>query len=360
MNLKNQVSVRIKDIAKMANVSVGTVDRVLHERGRVSEEAYKRVQEVLKSIDYKPNFIARSLGRAKQLRIIALIPNPEFDPYWLEVQVGIQQAREEWIHYGVTIAPYLYRHDGKDSMETVANEALETNPDGFVIGPIFQTLAVPVIEKLRDKQIPFVLINSNLPELKPLSFIGQDLFQSGVLAARLMSSEIRHQKSTVAILHVGEDVLESVYLLDKEKGFRDYFEKTKKSLHAEILSHNITVPIPEIEEHVKSILNIPNLEGIYVTTSKALGPIASLLEKHPRKSEITLIGYDMLEANLHYLKEDVITFLINQNPKRQPIVGISHLANNLLFRKSVPPIELFPLEIIAKQNIESYLASSIH
>jgi LacI family transcriptional regulator len=358
--LKNQANIRIKDIARMAGVSVGTVDRVLHERGRVSWEALTKVQAVLKNIDYKPNFIARSLGRAKQLRIIALIPNPELDAYWLEVQAGIQQARGEWTHYGVTVAPYLYQHDGKDAMEAVAREALETNPDGFVIGPIFQTLAVPVIEKLRDKQIPFVLFNANIPELNPLNFIGQDLFQSGVLAARLMGAEKRTEENILAVLHVGEDIQEAVYLLDKERGFRDYFNKTNKSHHVTIQSYNVNVPIHAIRDQVENVLNIPGLSGIYVTTSKALGPIASLLETHPRRSEITLIGYDMLEENLKYLKKGIITYLINQNPKRQPIVGISHLVNSLLFKKNVPPIELFPLEIIAKENLESYLASSIH
>lgn len=101
----------------MAGVSVGTVDRVLHQRGRVSEDANAKVQEVLKKIDYKPNLIARSLGRASQLRIIALIPNPEFDGYWREVQVGIQQAREEWSHYGVTVSTCLYEQEGEEAME---------------------------------------------------------------------------------------------------------------------------------------------------------------------------------------------------------------------------------------------------
>jgi len=60
MNTKN---IRIKDIAQLAGVSVGTVDRVLHNRGRVSEEALKKVLSVLDQIEYKPNLIARTLGR---------------------------------------------------------------------------------------------------------------------------------------------------------------------------------------------------------------------------------------------------------------------------------------------------------
>ena len=45
---------RIKDIAELSGVSTGTVDRILHNRGKVSEEAQKKVEKVLKEIDYHP------------------------------------------------------------------------------------------------------------------------------------------------------------------------------------------------------------------------------------------------------------------------------------------------------------------
>lgn len=46
--------IRIKDIARLADVSVGTVDRVLHGRTGVSEASRKRVEEILKQLDYQP------------------------------------------------------------------------------------------------------------------------------------------------------------------------------------------------------------------------------------------------------------------------------------------------------------------
>ena len=54
--------IRIKDIAEQAGVSVGTVDRVLHNRPNVSEIARKKVEEVLDSINYKPNMYASALA----------------------------------------------------------------------------------------------------------------------------------------------------------------------------------------------------------------------------------------------------------------------------------------------------------
>ena len=56
--------IRIKDIAQMAGVSVGTVDRILHNRGNVSESARIAVETVLKKVDYKPNIHISEIGRA--------------------------------------------------------------------------------------------------------------------------------------------------------------------------------------------------------------------------------------------------------------------------------------------------------
>ena len=54
--------IRIKDIAQMAEVSVGTVDRVLHGRTGVSEASRKKVENILKQLDYQPNMYASALA----------------------------------------------------------------------------------------------------------------------------------------------------------------------------------------------------------------------------------------------------------------------------------------------------------
>jgi LacI family transcriptional regulator len=87
--------------------------------------------------------------------------------------------------------------------------------------------------------------------------------------------------------------------------------------------------------------------------------VAELLEKNG-KQKIRLIGYDILDENLKYLRTGTIDFLINQNPKRQAFLSISHLANHLVFKKCAPKQDLFPLEVITQQNLDSYLQSGIH
>ena len=58
--------IRIKDVAELAGVSVGTVDRVLHNRPNVSEDARKKVEKALKDMDYRPNVYASALAYNKK------------------------------------------------------------------------------------------------------------------------------------------------------------------------------------------------------------------------------------------------------------------------------------------------------
>ena len=106
--MMNRKNITIKDIAKLAGVSAGTVDRVLHNRGRVSDDALVKVNKILEEIDYKPNVIARTLGSNKTYRVAALIPDPQQDPYWAQSRAGIRQAETEWAHYNVIVEPFFF------------------------------------------------------------------------------------------------------------------------------------------------------------------------------------------------------------------------------------------------------------
>ena len=355
MNTKN---ITIKDIAQLAGVSVGTVDRVLHNRGRVSDDALRKVLSVLEQIDYKPNLIARTLGANKNYRIAALMPNPELDPYWASSKSGISQAESEWLRYGVTVQPYFFNLYDKNSFKEVADAVTEANPDGILVAPIFYHETLPFFQQFKSRGIPYVLFNTNIPEVNPISFIGQNLFQSGKLGAELMHLALNGESGLLAVLHINEDLGNSVHLADKEKGFREYLLEKKYDYMVE--TFNLLIPAdPTFERQLSSLLKRPDLKGIFVSTSKGTYTIAAFLEKF-HKNDVKLIGYDMLEENIRFMQKGVIDFLINQNPKRQAFLGIQHLVGHLVLRKTVPPHDLLPLEIISRENLASYLTSHLH
>ena len=92
-NEKNKV-IRIKDIALKAQVSTGTVDRVIHNRGRVAEEVKSRVLKIIKDLNYEPNLMARMLGSKKQYHIAALFPDHSYDNFWLGPKSGIEKLEK--------------------------------------------------------------------------------------------------------------------------------------------------------------------------------------------------------------------------------------------------------------------------
>lgn len=355
MNAKN---VRIKDIAQLAGVSVGTVDRVLHNRGRVSEDALKKVLTVLEQIDYKPNMIARALGSNKTYTLAALMPDPKQDPYWALSRSGISLAEAEWLRYGVTVKSYFFDLYNKASFNTIAQEVTASKPDGVLVAPIFYHETLPFFEQLKSAGIPYVLFNTNIPESDSLSFIGQNLFQSGKLGAELMYLSQTTEEGLITVLHINEDLDNSIHLAEKEKGFREYFKETKNA-HYTIETLNLGSGQPDFEKQLRSFIENPRLTGIFITTSKGASLVASFVQQAGRK-DIRIIGYDMLAENVRCMQQGIVDFLINQNPKRQAFLGINHLAGHLILNKQAPENEFLPLEIITRQNLDSYLSSHIH
>ena len=351
--------IRIKDIAQMAQVSVGTVDRVIHNRGEVAEESYKKVMAILEKTGYKPNLIAKTLGSNKTYRIAALMPNPEQDEYWSQSSEGIRQAKEEWTQYGVQLQTFFFDEYDKNSFVSLAETVYESKPDGVLTAPIFHQEALQFFQRCKDANIPFVVVNNNIEQAGSLSFVGQDLYQSGRVGAELLHLNEK-ENGTYAILHVYDDIHNSAHLSEKEKGFKDYFEEQTNGYTYKVLSVDLNYTHePTLEKELGDLFAEPALKGILVTTSKGAYTVSKMLEKRG-KNGIRLVAYDLLQENLHYLKNGIIDFLINQNSKRQAFIGISQLSNHLLFKKKTSESYLFPLEIISRQNLVSYLNSQQH
>ncbi len=358
-------AVRIKDIAAKANVSVGTVDRVLHNRGRVSEEVRQKVLLMMKELDYEPNMIARTLGSNRTYQLAAIQPDHTLDPYWQAPWNGIEKAARELKQYGVNVIIYPYNPVQADSFLKQAEAATLSQPDGILIAPLFYRESLTFFERWQQQAIPYVLFNTYIAELKSLSYVGQDSYQSGFLAAKLVQFG-QLQPGTFLIAHIAEDIANSVHITQKERGFRDYFaqlapaedspvQELYKSPY-NIVSVDLPHPAdPSFARQLNRLLDDEEtqLKGIFVSTSRAY-EIAPYLQAYHRE-DIRLVGYDLLEKNIHFLNENVIDFLINQNPKKQGYRGIFALADLLIFKKEVPPLKYLPLDIITKENLQYYV-----
>ena len=112
-------TVRLVDIARMAGVSVGTVDRVIHNRGKVSAENLARVNAVLQRVDYRPNLIARSLASGRRYVVAVVMPRFAAGEYWADFEAGVVRAEAEARRYNVAVRRFRFdQYDRGRSLST--------------------------------------------------------------------------------------------------------------------------------------------------------------------------------------------------------------------------------------------------
>ena len=100
--------IRIKDIARLANVSTGTVDRVLHNRGEVSAKSREKVEKVLKEINYQPNIYASALASKKRYTFVTLLPESNEGEYWSDIKKGVDQAAHEFLDLNISVEQIFF------------------------------------------------------------------------------------------------------------------------------------------------------------------------------------------------------------------------------------------------------------
>ncbi|QUH28583.1 LacI family DNA-binding transcriptional regulator [Vallitalea guaymasensis] len=118
----------IKDVAKLANVSISTVSRVLNGTTPVSKESSDKVYKAVEVLDYKPNAMARSLISKKTMTIAVIIPNLS-NLFFPELLRGISKAVEKE-GYFLIICNTDY---SSEKEEKYINQMLERRVDGFII-----------------------------------------------------------------------------------------------------------------------------------------------------------------------------------------------------------------------------------
>lgn len=74
----------LKDVAREAGLTVGTVSRVLNNRGYISDSAREKVADAMKKLNYHPNEMARSLQRQSTNTIGLIVPHIRH-PYFAEM-----------------------------------------------------------------------------------------------------------------------------------------------------------------------------------------------------------------------------------------------------------------------------------
>ena len=222
--MNEEKRITVKDIATLAGVSKGTVDRVLHNRGEVSEASREKVMRIARQIGYKPNMHASLLASQKKYVMVCMIPEYAPGEYWDLVAKGITAAQKKAEPFRISIQLFKYDLFSERSMDDCFARVMEQRPDAVVMAPTFPGRARAIMDELHARDIPCLLIDSCLPDCTYLAYFGMHMLRSGYLAAHLLTDRCSAEK--IAVFRIHKD-MESVNNSAESRyaGFRQYLEE---------------------------------------------------------------------------------------------------------------------------------------
>lgn len=345
--------IRIKDIAEQAGVSVGTVDRVLHERPNVSPTARAKVEKALKEMNYQPNMYASALAYNRSYNFQVIIPRHEQIAYWEEIEEGVRMAQESRrdFHISTTLSHYE-RFNEEDFLKTT-QECLSTHPDGVVIVPASLELTRQFTDEMHAQGIPFVMLDSYMPDLKPLAFFGQDSFASGYFAARMLMLVAYNEKQIVLMKFTKDGHVASKQQDNREVGFRHYMRDHFPNIEILQLELPLEGSRPQYDKQMEALFTEhPHIHHCITLGSKAHVMGEFLLRTNRR--DVQIMGYDMVGKNAECLRQGSVSFLIAQHAYLQGYSCIDTLFKAIVLKKKVQPVNYMPIELLTKENVDFY------
>lgn len=341
------MAVTIRDIAKEAGVSRGTVDRVLHNRKGVNEEVAKKVREIADNLGFTPNLAGKVLARRKQpLRIGCLLPsigNPFFD----DVIAGFRQAERELSDFGVSLDITQIKSFDLDVHVKELKHLAANHYDGVCLTTLDVQPVIDAIDRIAESGTSVVTVNTDIDSSHRLFYVGPDYYLAGKTASGLSALSGKSHKHILIV--TGSFNMKGHQ--ERIKGFLDGLRErnapftlvdTVESLDDDTYAYERTRSC--LEKH-------DEINCIYLTAAGVQGACRAVKDLK-RERSLSILSFDDIPITRRLVQEGVITFTICQQPQRQGYDAIQKLFTYLM-NQAEPLVDTITQTIIKiRENIE--------
>jgi len=339
----------MKDIAKKAGVSRGTVDRVLNNRGSVNHETERIIRDIAKTMNYSPNIAGKTLAvRKKKLKFgYILFGTVDSNSFFADVVFGINSRAAELSDYGVTVEIRETNIDEPEQQVKCIDELIMLGINGLAITPINHPIVINRLKQLSESGFPIVTSNSDIPDCGRLAYVGSNYYKSGETAAGLMNL------ITGGIANIGI-VLGSPQVLchsERVAGFTDCARKQFPKL--QIIDKAVNNDDDEESYAVtKNMLtDYPEIDALFLTAAGVNGACRAVCELD-LDGKLSIVSYDATESTCKLIKDGVISVTIAQQPITQGAMPLDILLD-FLCMGALPEKEFnyTEIEIKIKENL---------
>ena len=296
----------VHDVARTAGVSLATVDRVLNARPGVRPETAEKVENAIKALDFRRDLSASLLARARDLRVIFLIPdggNAFMESLSAAIARRIRATRNERLtlsigqYHALDPRALVDRLDGLSGRQTDC--AVIVAPDDPAV--------TKAIDAATRRGIAVITLVSDLPGSARRHFIGIDNQAAGRSAASLLGRFC--SKGTSGI------IAGSMALRDH----RERFEGFAGVLGREFPQLRLLGPAEGFDDDaateaaVLKLLESEDLVGIYNAGAGNAGLVSALGKTH-RAGNIRVVAHEVTDTTRDALLAGTLDVVLDQNP----------------------------------------------
>ena len=280
---------------------------------------------------------------------IAVIPKGTANMWWEVVRKGAEKAAAE---AGISVSwngPEL-ETDREKQIQCV-EDALTRNVDAVVLGPNdFRALARSV-EKIKERNLPCVIIDSPVESTNYDSFVATDNYQGGALAADILGAALGGKGNVIVISFVPNSASTDA----RSRGFTESI--AKKFPNIKILSDQYTLGTVEDarQKTVDLLTRFPETNGVFAVNHPSSVGAFKAIESQNRAGKIKFVAFDSDPVLLDGVAADHIEAIIAQNPFDIGYRGVK-CAISLLRRECVEKFIPIAGITVTKANLEEMKA----
>lgn len=334
----------LTEIAKLAGVSAGTVDRVLHNRKGVSEKTKEKIQSIIEKYEYKPNLIARQLKNNKTLKLGILLPKLGSGcGYYSSLFEGMEKAVESLLPFKIELL--IEEFDRSKSLDALTKgvNLISKNIDGIITTPVVQEDFYELIPHLIDT--PYIYVDSPINHPGAISTIAQNPFKGGLCAGKIM--KLLKGSGCFACIRMYDNAYN---LLERARGFSEFFAQDSGSKVYDVICEDFSSS--GIYSFLENFYEAhPDLKGIFIPHAEVEVATYFLINKG-LKNKIALIGYDSVPQNKQALLGGTIDCLIGQRPETQGAEAVFQLYQHIMLHKKIEKELEMPIDIFFRENIQ--------
>ena len=350
-NMAKQV--KIKDIAEKAGVSRGTVDRILHNRGNVSDSSRRAVERVLAETGYRFNIHTSAVSLKKGFKLIISTPEAVAGEYWDVVGKGIEHALEEYFDITIDCEYVFYNQFDIYSCRNAFDSIVGKKPDAVIIGATFVSETKILCDILDREKIPYAFIDSVIEGTHPVATYSSNQNACGRMIGRLLDlfAPADAELAIFSSRRIGNERANNS--MRRMAGLKEYFRDTDKGRIIKESKISVLDPEESKKDIIEFIGKNPKVKGIAVLNSR--GYIVADALAGISGNDISIVSFDLTVNNSRCIRNGSIAAVICQRPEMQGFYAVKAIISALLYNPAEKNIRHFmPVDIVIRENLDDY------